>query len=47
MWREINNFKDLLSYCDRTNTYAVSKIDNLVYLENWEILKLKDSKNHE
>jgi len=46
MWRQINNFKDLLSYCDRVNTYVVSKIDNLVYLENWDILKLKDSKSY-
>lgn len=42
MKREINNFKDLLSYCVRANTYVTNKISNLVYLKNWEILKLKN-----
>ena len=46
MTREVKNFKEILWYCDRINTYAVSKIDNLVYLENWDILKLKDTKNN-
>ncbi len=44
MTKEVNDFKEILSYCDKINTYAVSKVDNLVYLENWDILKLKNKK---
>jgi hypothetical protein len=46
MKKEVNNFKEILSYCDRINTYVVSKIDNLVYLANGDILKLKNIKHH-
>ena len=46
MTKEVRNFKEILSYCDRINTYAISKIDNMVYLANWDILKLKNIKHH-
>jgi hypothetical protein len=44
MKKIISNYKDLMDYCIKTDTYVIERYNNKVYLKNWEYLKLNNEK---